>query len=314
MKITGSCTAAVSMSKLCIYFVFLLLPTTTLFPAVTLANSFSLSGGEFEAILKSELGKADLGGEGKGGTKIGEDPNALLQLIIRDKDNDEMIEINNSDGEEVKKVRVKDLKTYLERQNKLLGGMQKGEDGSIYKEESGKLSIDEINKGGDKNLKVFMTLGRVGHQMMLRQGYGYPVISNLVSSPRGIEAMEDKEGPFGIPTMLVITTRDDKNSNTGKVKEKSFELEFELDENKYEYPGFAIINAWEVDAGSELKRIKKIEGLTLPPPPQRVFGYKLTEIDELIRNAKILGISMIVFGALSLFLSSKNSKAGQKND
>jgi len=254
-----------------------------------------LSTNDFEAILNSEAAKELGGGLGAGGG-MGEGHNALLEQIIKDKADDEIIEINHND--QIKKVRVGDLRDYLNKQKKMFSGMQRDKDGSVYKEETGRVTVDEIEKGDDKNLQLFMMLGRVGHQMMLRQGHGYPVLSNLVSSPRQENDMQANS--LSYPNLLIITTTQDD-------REKSFELEFDLDSDKYDHPGFAIINAWTVDKSEERNRLRKIEGIEKPQPPRKLWGLKLEEIEALISYGKFVGAAFIAIGLISLY-KSKDDK------
>ena len=238
--------------------------------------------------------------------------NALLQHILKNKKDDEIIEIGNSEGSPAKKMTVKDLRKYLDAQDSILGGLKRDADNKIYKEESGKLKIDEIEKGGDKNLQLFMMLGRAGHQMLLKQGHGFATLSNLVSSPRQENSLGAGDGEalkYSYPNFLIVTTKD----GDGGDREASFELEFVIDSKLYDFPGFAIVNAWKVEGGGEMRRLHKIEGLPIPPPPKKFMGFTIMEIARAIDKGKYLGFTFIVFGVGSLIWGGLHEPEPEKS-
>ena len=120
-----------------------------IFIASLLTTTTSLSDSDFESMLNKEAAR-EMGFEGgaNGGDMAGGHHNALLEKIIKDKDDDVMIEMKN--GNELKKVRVGDLRAYLKKQKKLFSGMKRDKEGSIFKEESGKMTVEEIENGEDR--------------------------------------------------------------------------------------------------------------------------------------------------------------------
>ena len=246
-----------------LYATILLLSTTI--------NSFSIPGVDFD--LQQTEGQPF-------------DHNNLVEQAIAEKSDEDIITITSNN--EPKQVKVKDLRDYLNKQKNLLTNMKKDKDGSIVKEDSGRMTMDEIAKGGDRNMQMFVTLGRVGHQLLLSQNYGYTTLSGLQSSPR-LEQREDGTlKPY--PDLLILTTKNKEGV------EKNFECEFELDFNKYEYPGFAVVNAWEVGEGEGRERLRRIEDLKVPGKPTTILGYRPHEVGKLLEDMRWIGVGLIVVG------------------
>jgi hypothetical protein len=249
-------------------------------------------------------------------------PNTMIkEQLALETDDGKVIWIEDSSPEGGRETTVGALKEKVAEMERMFANQQSSagtgsnENGEreTYNLEEGKISLNELSEKKDltglseEELEIEHSKAGVKH-FVATMKYALKVLETRKLIPegsvvKGLKTVGDSKNlheTSSIPTNTCITLK----GHDDVTKERYLEVEIEWD-SEYPQPGIAIVNAWYLSSNDEMKRIQELGPL---PKPNKLWKFKGYLMEDIVRFARVGGITCLFLGGFLYWLDIKHEK------